>query len=116
MLYTTQEVETFIVEDNELFILPNQYHGCCWPGDARIQTIDSHNKVLSQYLGLIIGRVNSLRHEYNICRVTKHKFQLHYTITITFHMKTFKYVPIFPGMDILALIRVVAWHRLCNNH
>ena len=39
----TQVIEILPMEDEDLPSLHSQYHGCCWPGDARSQGISNHD-------------------------------------------------------------------------
>ena len=53
-------LKSFLMEDEDLFMLHNQYHCCWWPGDARSQVINSHgiDLVLPEYSCLSIRWVN----------------------------------------------------------
>ena len=47
------------MEDKDLFILHNQYHGCWCPGDAKSQGINSHDidLVVPEYFSFSNKRV-----------------------------------------------------------
>ena len=50
--FMTQDI--FPVENEDLFILCRQYHGCWWPGNARSQGISSND------IGLVILECSGL--------------------------------------------------------
>ena len=50
--FMTQDI--FPVEDEDLFILCRQYHGCWWPGNARSQGISSND------IGLVVLECSGL--------------------------------------------------------
>ena len=59
VLRKLRQLKSFLLDDKELFIPHNQYHGCWWPGNIRSQGISNHgiDKVIKQYSWLSKGGV-----------------------------------------------------------
>ena len=63
-----QVLESFFVEDKDLFILHNQHHGCCRSGDARSHVISIHGTdfVLLEYSSFSSGGIKPFCGDLNI--------------------------------------------------
>ena len=61
--------ESFLIEDENLFKLLSQYHGCWWPGNARSQCISGHgiDLVVPQHSGFVTTRVDFILIDRGFC-------------------------------------------------
>ena len=73
----SEELKSFIMEDNDLFTIQNQYHGCWCPGDTRSQGISSHgiDLVFPEYSGFNKRRVLNCFKKH-ICNFNLNHFEI----------------------------------------
>ena len=110
-----KQVKFLMVEDENPLNLQNQYHCCCWPGDASRQGISSHgiDLVFHECLGLGASWINTLRPRQNgrhfpddILKCIFFNENVRIAIEISL-----KFVPKGPINNISALFQIMAWCR-----